>query len=172
MNGILAAVSQREFLTAGQIKEFVRQHDEKLQQDLYGRKANANPAILPHDLRVILIFIEEKLQTWLVADSMTAYCVLDDRRREEPRVRLTTSLADALPVQVEEIRVGTWAAKAGVLHFGNNPSEWMYSKNLFAYEDVQATVTRFLSDNDGCPAQTAAPQAPQPAPVRDTSDRR
>ncbi|MEA2772077.1 MAG: hypothetical protein QOD93_5039, partial [Acetobacteraceae bacterium] len=77
MNGILAAVSQREFLTAGQIKEFVRQHDEKLQQDLYGRKANANPAVLPHDLRVMLILIEEKLQTWLVADSMTAYFVLD-----------------------------------------------------------------------------------------------
>jgi hypothetical protein len=85
---------------------------------------------------------------------------------------LTTKLADALPVQADEIQHDNVAAKAGVLHFGNNPSEWMYSKNLFAYEDVQAAVTRFLSDNDGCPAQAAAPQAPQPAPASDTSARR
>jgi hypothetical protein len=149
VSGILAAVSQRDFWSEGQIKEFVRQSSEKRMQALYGHTADANAGIGPNDLRAMLIFVAEKQQTWLVAGSLTAYCVLDDRSREEPRILWTKRLVDTLPVQTAEIQDRNRSAKAGVLRFGSNSKDWMYSKNLFAYEDVQEAVTRFLSASDG-----------------------
>jgi hypothetical protein len=149
VSGILAAVSQRDFWSEGPIKEFARQSSERQKQALYGQTAGADSGIGPNDLRAMLIFVAEKQQTWLVAGSLTAYCVLDDRSREEPRILWTKRLADTLPVQAAEIRDGNWSAKAGVLRFGNNSKDWIYSKSLFAYEDVQEAVTRFLSASDG-----------------------
>jgi hypothetical protein len=149
VSGILAAVSQRDFWSEGQIKEFAQQSSEKRKQAWYGQTAGADSGIGPNDLRAMLIFVAEKQQTWLVADSLTAYCVLDDRSREEPRILWTKRLVDTLPVQTAEIQDRNWSAKAGVLRFGNHSKDWMYSKNLFAYEDVQEAVKRFLSASDG-----------------------
>jgi hypothetical protein len=148
MSGILAAVSQREFLTEGQIKSFVKRSNESKRQALYEPTTDARPGAPPDNLRAMLIFITDKQQTWLVADSRTAYHVLDDRRREEPRI-WRARLVDALPVQATEIKDENWSARAGDLYFGNNPRKWIYSKNLFAHEHVQEVVTRFLSDSDG-----------------------
>ena len=149
VSGILAAVSQRDFWSQEQIKDFVRQSSEKRMQASYSRTVDPNEGIEPKDLRAMLIFVTEKQQTWLVASALTAYCVLDDRSREEPRILWTKRLADTLPVQIAEVQDRNWAAKAGVLRFGNASKAWMYSKDLFAYEDVQHAVRRFLSDGDG-----------------------
>jgi hypothetical protein len=97
----------------------------------------------------MLIFVVEKQQTWLAADALAAYCVLDDRSREEPGILWPKKPADTLPVQTAEIHDRDGSAKAGKLRFGNDSKDWMYSENLFAYQDVQHAVRRFLSAGDG-----------------------
>jgi hypothetical protein len=143
VDGILAAVSQRAFRTETQIREFVRDDIERKVETLYGQIDKAKSAIRLNDLRAMRIFATDQQQTWIVADSRMAYCVLDDRRREEPRIQWRTKLENVVPVKAGE----SWPTATGVVHFGNRPKEWLYSKELFSDEPADVTINRFLSGN-------------------------
>lgn len=145
VDGILAAVSQRAFWTETQIREFVRDYYEKKVGALYRSTDTTKSEIPINDLRAMRIFVTDQQQTWLVADSGMANCVLDDRRREEPRLQWRTRLENVLPVQADE----NWSTTAGALRFGDRPREWLYSKELFPGEPVVAAITRFLTGNIG-----------------------
>jgi hypothetical protein len=141
ITSILAAVSQRDFWSEEQIKSLVRENRPKTLQSLYGRAPPDMPANRADDLRAMQIFATDTQCTWLIADRWMAYCVLDDRGREEPRIQWRLGLEHIGPVQVDE----TWSETSGVLHFGDRPKGWLYSKDLFAHEPVQLAISRVLS---------------------------
>jgi hypothetical protein len=87
------------------------------------------------------VFASERQQTWLLADAWKAYCVLDDRKWEEPRIQWRTKLTSAQPVHVDE----NWSTEAGMLHFGSGTNGWLYSKELFKSEPVAVAINRFPS---------------------------
>jgi hypothetical protein len=101
MSGILAAVSQREFWSESQLKELVRKKNVEARQH-YDRTVYADPGSQPGDLRAMQVFASGRQQTWLLADAWKAYCVLDDRKWEEPRIQWRTKLTSAQPVHVDE----------------------------------------------------------------------
>lgn len=145
VDGILAAVSQRAFRTETQIREFVRDSNEKVMEAWYGGTDKSKSAIRLDALRAMRIFATDQQQTWLVADSSMAYCVLDDRRREEPRNQWRTKKENVLPITVDDNR----STRTGVLHFGNRTKGWLYSKELFRDEPVAEALSRFLSTPAG-----------------------
>ncbi len=141
MDGILAAVSQRAFWSETRILDLVRNRDDRIVNALYGHADEGRSLGPPRDLRAMRIFASEQQQTWLVVDNRMAYCVLDDRRREEPRVQWGTKVENALPVRADE----NWSAGAGALRFGTRTKQWLYSKDLFKSESVSDAINRFLS---------------------------
>jgi hypothetical protein len=144
VGGILAAVSQRAFWTETPIKELVRGHKEKVIESWYGRADRVRSPFPLGDLRAMRIFATDQQQTWLVVISGTAYCVLDDRRREEPRVQWWNRLESVLEVRADE----NWSVAAGVVRFGNNSKGWLYSKELFPNEAADIAISHFLAGND------------------------
>jgi hypothetical protein len=145
VDGILAMVSQRPFMTAAQIKELVRRHNERAVEKRYGGAEEGTQAVPSDDLRAMRIFVTDQQQTWLVVVSRMAYCVLDDRRREEPQIQWWTNLESVLDVRSDE----SWSTEAGVLHFGCRSKGWLYSKELFPNEPPDVAISHFLAGNDG-----------------------
>lgn len=139
LDGMLAAVSQRPFWTEAKILELVRDKIEQTIEALYGPTDRSKSAIAPKDLRAMRIFATDQQQTWLVADSSSVFCVLDDRRRERPKMQWRSKLEDALPVQVDDSR------SIGVIHFGDREKGWVYSKELFPGEPAAVAVNQFLA---------------------------
>jgi hypothetical protein len=151
VDGILAAVSQRAFWTETQIREFVRDdNDRKMEK----RRLPADKSRLDirlNDLRALRIFVTDQQQTWLVADSSGVYCVLDDRRLEKPGIRWRNKLETVLPVTPYALPSPAdekWSATVGALHFGNWMKELFYSKDLFPGEAADVVITRFLLGRD------------------------
>jgi hypothetical protein len=128
MSGILAAVRQRPFLNEALINEFVRNRWADRGDSLYSRSVDVESAARPDNMRARLILNTEKARTWLVVDPLRVDRVLDDRRREKPRLRLTKKLKDALPVRAGK----DYSEATGVLTFGDMTQKWGYSKELFA----------------------------------------
>jgi hypothetical protein len=145
VDGILAVVSQRAFWTEMQIRELVRDDNEKKMEALHGYTDKTKSTIRLNDLRAMRIFATDEQQTWLVADSRMAYCVLDDRRLEEPRIKWRFKLDSALPVDADE----NWSTTTGVFGFGNRTKELLYTKELFTNEPAAIAINRFLSGGDG-----------------------
>jgi hypothetical protein len=144
MSGLLAAVSQRPFWNETQIKEFVQQKKAEVRA-LFSGTENADSAVRSNNMRAKLILNTEKERTWLVADQGRVDWVLDDRRRETPRLRLTKQPKDALPVNAGE----DYSEDVGTLTFGDMPQKWGYSKELFAPETAEEVVSQFLLSSDG-----------------------
>lgn len=139
MLGFLAAVTQRPFWSEDQIRKLVRDSNAK-HQKLYQGTSGVGQVTSLTDLRAIRIFTSGKQQTWLVADSTTVYCVLDDRRREEPRTQWQTTLENVLPIVADENR----SERTGLLRFGGRRKTWLYSKELFLNERPGDAIRRFL----------------------------
>jgi hypothetical protein len=151
VDGILAAVSQRAFWTETQIREFVRDDNEK-KAKIWGAPDKSQSDIRLNNLRALRIFVTDQQQTWLVTDSRDVYCVLDDRGLECPGIRWRKKLETVLPVTPYSLPPPAnekWSATVGALHFGNWMKELFYSKDLFQGEAADVVITRFLSGGDG-----------------------
>jgi hypothetical protein len=142
---ILAVVSQRAFWTEVQIRELVRDDNEKKMEAFYGHTDKTKSATRLNNLRAMRIFATDEQQTWLVADCRMAYSVLDDRRLEEPRIKWRFKLDSVLPVHADE----NWSTTAGVLGFGNRTQKLLYTKEMFTNEPAAVVINHFLSGSNG-----------------------
>jgi hypothetical protein len=145
LDSVLAAVTQRAFFSEQQIRELTGSHYATMAHALYGKHANQKASTQPDELRALKIFRTDTQQTWLVVNQMVAFHVLDDRKWEEPRVRIGGPLKDMLPVTAKE----NWSEGSGALYFGHRTQAWLYSKDLFQTEPVVDVVTRFLTEGMG-----------------------
>lgn len=90
-----------------------------------------NPVVLP-------IFKTSKQRTWLVATNRRLYCILDDNRKEKPRINWSMSkknIAEDGDI-VLEIQSRDKTEKTGLVDIGPGHKNWLYSKNLFADRDI------------------------------------
>jgi hypothetical protein len=139
MSGILEAVSFRSFWTEDQIKRFLARYVEHAVAVLHPQ-LSAGPVDV-QTLRALLIFSTSKQHTWLVADQFTLWCILDDRRREEPKVPWSTGRD-----KVEPIRASLhYSQDSGVLYLGARTKEWLFSKCLFrGTDDIVESVRQLV----------------------------
>ena len=81
--------------------------------------------MLLHD--PILLFANHYQRTWFVVTEQIAACVLDDNTKSDiyDPLRWECRHRFAMPVEVEAYR-----KKAGLIHFGSQHREWLYSINL------------------------------------------
>jgi len=152
VDGILMAAGPSAFRTETQIGELVRDNNETNMEKIDRIADSSRSEVRSNDLRALRIFATDQQQTWLVADLRMAYCVLDDRQFEKPRVEWRQKLENVLPVRTYELTSPAqenWTTKVGVLHFGDGTTELYYSKELFQAESADVVITGFLSGGDG-----------------------
>lgn len=90
--------------------------------------------------RTLLIFETSKQRTWLVATPLRVYCVLDDVRKERPRVQWSVSKADAAHV---ETRPKT--DQTGVVDVGKRNHWWLYSTRLFTEKPIEQHISELIA---------------------------
>lgn len=144
MSGILEAVSFREFWTEDQIRKLVVQHVEHTAAAMYPDLSPSGSIADEQALHSLLIFSTSKQQTWLVADQVELRCVLDDRRKEQPKVQWRINRDQVEPLEADY----NYSPTSGVLHIGSRKKGWLFSKRLFQSIDVIDAVRRLLSRAD------------------------
>jgi hypothetical protein len=140
MSGILEAVSFRDFWTEDQIRKLVVHYMEHAAAVLYPQSSQSGSATNHQTMHSLLIFSTSKQQTWLVANQLLLWCVLDDRRKEEPRVQWWTERDQVEPLAANP----NYSPTSGVLHIGSRRKEWLFSKSLFQTVDVVDAVRQLL----------------------------
>lgn len=90
--------------------------------------------------RTLLIFETSKQRTWLVATRLRVYCVLDDVRKERPRVQWSVAKADAAHV---ETRPKT--DQTGVVDVGKRNHWWLYSTRLFTEKPIEQQISELIA---------------------------
>lgn len=94
----------------------------------------------------LLIFDTKLQKTWLLASNRQLYCVLDDVRKEKPRVQWAMPREEL--VSANEVSVHLLAREqkkerseqTGVLEIGRRPRSWLYSKRLFGKASIEQQV--------------------------------
>ncbi len=107
---------------------------------------------LPHDgddhWESLLIFSTKKQRTWLVAHADGLVCVLDDLRRERPRVQWREPpdyLVSGGEVTVEiKARPKADSRRVGLVDIGTKHKKWLFSMSLFAPDELPARVKRII----------------------------
>ena len=137
MSGILEAVSFREFWAEDQIKKLVTEYVNHAAAAFHKTTNSVDPA----GMSALLIFSTSKQQTWLVVDQLSLRCVLDDRRREAPRVQWAIKIDEAEPIRADY----DYSRDSGILYIGSRTKEWLFSKRLFQTTSVVEAVRKLLS---------------------------
>ena len=91
-------------------------------------------------------FQTSKQRTYLVKTEKMIYCVLDDRRKDQPIVSWSEPLEEF--VIDDEVRVSLTTSDrtetTGVINFGPKHNNWLYSKTLFSDQDITQAVEHLL----------------------------
>ena len=95
-------------------------------------------------LRTLLIFSTSKQHTWLVATPVSLVCVLDDVRKEVPRIQWSMPIDQA---KQAEIAARSSSERSGLLDIGPR-TNWYYSKRLFAESGIIESVQRLINPDD------------------------
>jgi hypothetical protein len=120
----------RSFATEDDIKTIVAQSRYSRPEENY------------RSAKTLLIFATSKQQTWLVKTDRTLYVVLDDRRKERPRVEWSMPVDEA---QRARVASRDYTRMSGMIDIGPQ-KEWLYTKKLFQEENIENVVTRFIAD--------------------------
>jgi hypothetical protein len=145
MSGFLAAaLGYREFWSGDQVRSLVAHHTDDVAAKLYPSSHRPAAKRDPRDIRLLLLFSTPTQRSWLAVDRFAVYCVLDDLRKEEPRVQWLAKRTDAHPVRANYGQSPT----SGILHLGTHGRDWLYSKDLFQDRDVVDAVRQFIGDDN------------------------
>ena len=140
LGSILAAVSQRKLWTEDRIKSHVARTVKETSRRLHDHTPESEHEGSADELKALLIFSTPKQRTWLVADRWSVYFVLDDVRREDPRVQWIARRTEMQPTRAKY----DYSPESGVLYFGPQGKEWLFSKDLFQGRDVVECTRQFL----------------------------
>lgn len=93
----------------------------------------------------LLIFQTSSQQTWLVATNRALYCVLDDLNKDSTTVQWAISSADLHRVgdHLAGVSARDKNDRVGLLNVGNHRN-WLYSKKLFASDNVVNRLSRMV----------------------------
>lgn len=96
----------------------------------------------------LLLFETSKQRTWLVASSQRLYCVLDDVRKERPKLQWSILKLDLLHDNNLEtlIKTRTKTEKTGLVDIGTNHKNWLYSTRLFTSYSLENQLSDLLKN--------------------------
>lgn len=97
------------------------------------------------DAEALLIFQTSTQQTWLVVTNTTLYCVLDDLNKSSTKVQWSSPATELKRAgqKLSDISVRDKNDRVGLLQIGKHKN-WLYSKKLFAGENVVDRVSNIL----------------------------
>lgn len=93
------------------------------------------------EAEALKIFQTSKQRTWLVSTNRGLYCILDDNRKDKPRVRWSYPKSSILrddKIYIE-INEKNNSEKSGFLSIGKRKN-WLYSKKLFKGSDIKKEI--------------------------------
>ena len=119
---------------------------EGIVRSISGSK-NFNPETEnPGDADALLIFSTPKQQAWLVATSERLYGVVDDLRREKPRINW--SISKRKLVSGESISAKLISRDknelTGLIDIGETCTNWLYTKRLFVDDHIKNKVRSLI----------------------------
>ncbi len=101
---------------------------------------------------LMLLFHTTKQKTWIVASKMRLYCILDDVRKERPKI--TWSIPKVDIIEEEDLKIEIKARnriqkkRTGSIDFGEDHQRWLYSRDLLGNsESAKMKVQEFLKTN-------------------------
>ena len=100
----------------------------------------------PGEADALLIFSTAKQQAWLVATSERLYGVVDDLRKEKPRINW--SIPKRKLVSGEGISTKLISRDknelSGLIDIGDACTNWLYTKRLFVDEHIKSRVRSLI----------------------------
>jgi len=108
---------------------------------------NFNPeAENPGEADALLIFSTAKQQAWLVATSERLYGVVDDLRKEKPRINW--SIPKRKLVSGESVSAKLISRdkneRSGLIDIGDACTNWLYTKRLFVDDNINRRVRSLI----------------------------
>ncbi|MBX3570011.1 MAG: hypothetical protein KF914_18255 [Rhizobiaceae bacterium] len=102
----------------------------------------------PDQAALLLLFDTRMQRTWLVKTTKRLYCVLDDLREREPNVNWSMPVQSAVENGTVTLdirnRGPSDTGKSGLIDFGVNHRDWLYSPRLFTVRPVDEEIRDFL----------------------------
>jgi len=95
--------------------------------------------------KVLNFFQTSKQKSYIVATDKMVYCIVDDVRKEHPKVNWSErkeNLAGTI------ISTSSKTDKTGYIDFGDNHKNWLYTKSKFENESVLKEKIRKLLVDD------------------------
>ena len=108
---------------------------------------NFNPEVEnPGEADALLIFSTAKQQAWLVATSERLYGVVDDLRKEKPRI--SWSIPKRKLVTGESVSTRLISRdkneRSGLIDIGDACTNWLYTKRLFVDDHINRRVRSLI----------------------------
>jgi hypothetical protein len=115
----------------------------------------------PGDADALLIFSTPKQQAWLVATSERLYGVVDDLRKEKPRINW--SIPKRKLVSGENISAKLISRDknelSGLIDIGETCTNWLYTKRLFVDDHIKNQVRALIKRKMIEPTASDQPRA-------------
>ena len=97
------------------------------------------------EARALNFFKTSKQRSYLVATDEMVYCIVDDTRKDQPKVNWSESKDQFVH---NAIKVKSKTDKTGFVDFGENHKNWLYSKSkLQDEEEFKEQISQLLSDD-------------------------
>jgi hypothetical protein len=100
----------------------------------------------PGDADALLIFSTVKQQAWLVATSERLYGVVDDLRKEKPRINWSTPKRKLVAGENVSAKLISRDKNelSGLIDIGDACSNWLYTKRLFVEDHIKNQVRSLI----------------------------
>lgn len=97
--------------------------------------------------KLLKFFSTSKQRTYLVGSNAKLYCVLDDSRKSAPHVNWSMSYDQIFSEGGLILSLSTKdkSQNTGLVDFGPNHKEWLYTKSLFKGVDIKEKLSEFLT---------------------------
>jgi hypothetical protein len=132
-----APAGDRAFLSIDEIKQAITRSKN---YELDG----TSPALAS----VLLLFDTRMQRTWLAKTGRRLYCILDDLRKSAPHINWSMAMSEVVKdgKVILEIRVHDMSetGKSGLVDFGPNHKDWIFSTRLFTVRPVEEEIRAFL----------------------------
>ncbi len=129
---IAKLLGRRDFYSMNDIINFVRNSKNYSDDNL--KKAEA-----------LKIFLTSKQKIWLISTNKRMYCILDDNRKDEPKVKWSIPKSVMLSGNETSIEIKSrdYSENSGLLSIGENKG-WLYSKKLFKGSDIKKEIENLI----------------------------
>ena len=100
----------------------------------------------PADADALLIFSTAKQQAWLVATSDRLYGVVDDLRKEKPRINWSMSKRKLVSGETVSAKLISRDKneRSGLVDIGDGCTNWLYTKRLFVDDHIKNQVRSLI----------------------------